>query len=736
MTTETTFCRICEALCGLEATIEGGQVTALRPDAAHLATDEFACPKGLKQHRMYRGPDRLTQPLRRRGDTFEPISWEVALREIGARVQAIKRDHGADAIAMYVGTAAGFSLLHPIFAQAFMLGLGSRSMYSTATQDCANKFTVARELYGYPFTQPFPDLDHTRCLIVVGANPVVSKWSFLQVPNPGKRLRELQDRGARLFVVDPRRTESAKAAGQHVFIRPGTDVFFFLAFLQELVAQHGVRRDLVERHSHGIDALLRLAAPWTPERVAPLTQIPAEVLREMVRAYLSADGAALYSSTGVNMGGQGALCFWLQEAINFVSGNLDRRGGTLVGRGIFDFPKWMAKLGVLMRNDRTRVGDYLSVNDAFPSGVLADEIMTPGPGQVRALFVTGGNPLLTVPNAGKLRESFRQLDLLVTLDIYRNETGQLAHYILPAASPLERPDLPFIFPLFLGLQRQPYLQATRALQAPPGEARDESTVYHDLAAASRAPLFGSRLAQGFFSALRALYRWRKPAAGGGIPQEWVLDGILRLCGQGSWAELLAHPHGRLRPAHQPGDFLPQRVLTKDKRLHFDIPALWAQANGLEALFARELEDRATLRLITKRAVTTHNSWTHNLDEFAHNARGTNFLYMHPEDAATRGLADGDLADVTSAAATVRVPVKLLDDLLPGAVALPHGWGHQHAPGLSVASRTRGVNANLLATSGPGQLEPSSGMARLTGIPVEVRRAAGPQGHDWSGIAAE
>ncbi|HJK98874.1 MAG TPA: molybdopterin-dependent oxidoreductase, partial [Polyangiaceae bacterium LLY-WYZ-14_1] len=304
-----TFCRICEALCGLEVDVEDGRVVQIRPDKHHVATDGYSCVKGLKQHKIYDSPDRLRYPLRRKkdGSGHERVSWDEALAEIGETVARLRRERHPDSIAMYVGTAAGFGALHPVFAQGFMDGVGSTSMYSSASQDCANKFAVAREVYGFPFTQPFPDLERTECLIIVGANPAISKWSFLQVSNPIKRLREIEARGARIFVVDPRRTETAKVAGEHVFIRPNTDVFFYLAFLRELMHTGGVDRKRVDAHMTGLDEVAALAEPWTPERVAEPTGIPAETLRRMVAAYREADGAALYSSTGVNMGGRGGL---------------------------------------------------------------------------------------------------------------------------------------------------------------------------------------------------------------------------------------------------------------------------------------------------------------------------------------------------------------------------------------------------------------------------------------------
>jgi anaerobic selenocysteine-containing dehydrogenase len=727
--TRTTFCRICEALCVLRVTVEEGRVVHIAPDEQHVATEGFGCVKGLKQHRLYGSPDRLTHPERRVGDRWERVSWGEALAEIGQKVRSIRDAHGPDAIAMYVGTAAGFGVLHPMFAQGFMQGLGSRSMYSSATQDCANKFAVARHMYGFPFTQPFPDVDRTRCLVVVGANPAISKWSFLQVPHPAKRLRAIEARGGRVFVVDPRRTETAKVAGEHVFIRPDTDVFFYLAFLHELIRTGGVDEARVRRHMTGYDTLRRLAEPWTPERAAQVTHVPAAKLREMVGAYREADGAALYCSTGVNMGTHGSLAFWIQECINAVSGNLDRRGGVLVGRGLIDFARFGKRTGILMREARSRIGGFASVNDAFPGGVLADEILTPGPRQVRALFVTGGNPLLTMPNGARLREAFGKLDLLVSLDIFKGETASMAHHVLPCTSPLQRPDLPFVFPLMMGLQARPYLQATERVVAPEGEQRDEATIYLDLARAAGAPLWGSRVAQ---AALEGLRRWHERRAGRGLPQELLLSLLLRAMGGGAFGALLRHPHGKLRPDHRGDDFLGKRVVTDDGMVHLAPPVMVAAAARLQGAFEAEQGRAGQLKLITRRAVTTHNSWTHNLEDLARVGGGTNHLYMHPDDAAAAGLGEGALADVSTRLATIRLPVRLLPDLMPGTVALPHGWGHQGATGLSVARRTRGVNVNLLAADGPERLEPISGMAHLTGIPVTVQPAAGVQAPTWSG----
>jgi formate dehydrogenase len=355
---------------------------------------------------------------------------------------------------------------------------------------------------------------------------------------------------------------------------------------------------------------------------------------------------------------------------------------------------------------------------------------------VRALFVTGGNPLITMPNSARLREAFSKLELLVTVDIYKNETGSLAHWVLPATAPFERPDLPFIFPLMLGLQAKPYLQATRALVEPDGEQRDEASIYLDLCRASGVSLFGSKVAQLGLEALRSGHSIATSSPRHRMPQELLLALLLRATGQGSFREIMGHQHGKLRPEHEPASFLGERVVTDDKKVALAPSRLVEQTAKLAGDFERELVERKRLKLITKRAITTHNSWTHNLPEFVEGDRSTNYLYVHPEDAKRLGLAEGAIADVTSDTGTVRVPVRLLKDLMPGTVALPHGWGHQHAEGLSVASKTGGVNVNLLAPDGPNRLERVSGMAHLTGLPVDVKPADGPRDPtSWSGISS-
>ena len=732
--THHSFCRICESLCGLEINTQNNKVIGIKPNENHVATDGFSCVKGLYQHEMYQSPDRLKFPLKRQKDgTYSRVSWGQAIQEIGDKVKQLHADDGGDSIGMYVGTAAGFSVLHPVFAQGFMTGLGSKSMYSSSTQDCSNKFAVSKLVYGFPFTLPFPDLNHINCLIIVGANPIISKWSFLQVPNPGKKLKNLEKRGGKLYIIDPRKTETAKVAGNHIFIRPATDVFFYLSFLNELINQNGIDDKFIEDHTTGIAVIKDLVKDWFPEKTAEVTGITAEDLKKMVSAYIQADGAALYCSTGVNMGGNGSLAYWLQEVINAISGNLDKKGGTLVGKGVMDFIKFGVKNGILMRKDKSRVGGMTSVNDAFPGGLMADEILTPGKGQLKALFVTGGNPLITMPNSEKLKTALQKLELLVTLDIYQNETSSEAHYVLPCTDPLQRPDLPFIFPLMLGLQQKPYMQATRAVVNPIEEQRDESSIYLDLARACGMPIFDSKMAQWFFTSIQSYHTWKNKKTLATLPQEALLNGLLRLTRQSSFKNLQRHKDGILRKDHDAESFIPDRVMTADKKVCLAPEELLDQSQKLLNDFEIEKANALRFKLITKRAVTTHNSWTHNIERMTSKGRDTNYAYLHPTDMQDLNLKELDLIDIGSETASIRIAVKSLPSLMRKTIAVPHGWGHQHAKGLRHANKTKGVNVNILAADGPDKLDKVSGMAHLTGIIVDVEAAKGVLKASWSGM---
>jgi anaerobic selenocysteine-containing dehydrogenase len=610
------------------------------------------------------------------------------------------------------------SFLPPLLSNAFVKAFGSSKLYHTGSQDCNNKFVVAERMYGCAQIQPFPDIDNTRFLLAVGSNPVVSKMSFISMPHSGKRLKALAASGARVIWLNPRRTETARQVGEHHFIRPDTDVYFMLAFLHALIASGTIDEQRITAQMNGWPAVKALVAPWTPERTAAVTGVPANTLRNWVEAYAAADGAALYSSTGVNQGSHGSLAFWLQEVINAVSGNLDRRGGTLVGKGIVDVSK-LNRFDPEKPLSTFRLGDIPLVMDTVPAGVLADDILTPGAGQLRALFITSGNPLLTCPNTTRLTTAFDALDLLVAIDLHESETARHADYILPGSHWLERADFPFTFNTLMGTTPIPHHQYTDAVLPLKGEAKEETWIYLELCRHAGVAMGGSRLLQGMFS----FGRWLRslPLVGETLPDHstFILGLINRIAGLGGLRRMRAAVNGIELPAIEPGSFIGQRVVTNDGRINLAPAEFCTQIPTLEQDFARETANSNRLKLISKRERYSHNSWTHNHADFVKGDNDRNYLNMNSDDAQARNLENGQWVRLSSEQGEIRVQVKVTDDMMRGAVALCHGWGHQQMARLSVASRTAGSNVNILARDGLDSLEPVSGMSQLNGILVEV-----------------
>ncbi len=712
-----TFCRICEAACGLIANVDDGRVLSLAPDPDHVVSRGYVCVKGIRYAELHNSPDRLRTPLKRVDGAFLPIPWEQALAEIGQRTRAIRERHGKQSVGLYLGNPAAFSPPHPIFAAGFLGGLGTRHLYTAASQDCANKFAASRAMFGSALIQPVPDLDHLRCFIVIGSNPAISQMSFINAPRPVERMKAIEKRGGSVVFVNPRHTESADQLGQQVLIRPDTDVFFLLAFAHTLFATGGLD-GRASRHLVHVEELRAAVTDWSPERTAEVTGIAAETLRALVATYLASGAAALYASTGLNQGRHGTLAIWLMNAINAVSGNLDRKGGVLVPRGTVNLPFLGRVTGAGHGRHRSRVGALPAIVDALPAAVLADEIMTPGPGQLRALFVSAGNPVLSCPNGPRLAQALEKLDLLVSVDLFRNETARHAHYVLPGTSFLERGDIPLGAQ---GFQPTPYMQYGQAVVPVDGDQKDEWWIFTRLAEAVGVSMFNSRLLQAY---LAKSARDELPAALSFTPDK-LMRAMLRLGGETTLDQTRASPHGVLLAKNRERDFLgkPLRVLRPFGKVDVAPAPFVAALDALDAVYDAERRDRKRLKLISKRERTSHNSWMHNVEAFVRPPRDTNYLYIHPDDAGPLALSEGDLAEIRSATGSVQAPVKLSTDLMPGSVALPHGWGHAGATGLSIANRTRGVNANVLAPDGAASVERFAGMSHLTGILVDVRRVA-------------
>jgi formate dehydrogenase len=716
-TSERTFCRICEAYCGLTVELDGQRVGAIRADRDHPVSQGYACVKGLGLGALHDDPDRVNTPLKRVGDRFEPISWPQALEEIGRKVRALHAAHGPRAVAMYQGNPSYFSFQNVLYSSAFLEALHSPNLFASHSVDTNNKLHVSTAIYGLSLVHPVPDFEHTRFFMCLGSNPMVSQMSVIQVARPLEKLQAIEARGGRVVIVDPRRSETARRVGQHVAIRPGTDAYLLVAMLH--VITHERRADLqrAQAVAAGVDELVRVAAPWTPERAAPVTGIPAATIRELAGAYADADGAALYMSTGVNMGPFGSLAYWLVQGLNLITGNLDRRGGVLVPEGAFDALTLARWLG-LGRFDATRTldGRWHRVAGAFPLEALPEEITSDHPERIRALFVSAGNPVHAMPDGARLARALERLELVVSIDLYRNETARAAHYVLPATDMLERSDFNVSHQV---LQVVPHAQYTPALVAPLHERREEWRIFSDLALACGA----SPLGKSVCNLLPHLNRWlRRLPLVDEIRPEHLLALLLRWGGKVTLAELREAPGGVLLPPTRPGSFLGHRVATEDGKVQLGVPALIADATRLESL-ELELSRDDVLRLIGRRERRTHNSWMHNNRHLRQPAGNTALL--HPDDAAARGIAEGDLVEIRGGAGALRLPVSLTDDVRRGVVVVPHGWGHDDAPALAQASALGGGNVNRAIPGGAAHMDPVSGQAIMLAHVVDVQRVAPP-----------
>jgi anaerobic selenocysteine-containing dehydrogenase len=698
---KVTFCRICEAHCGMIASVEGDRVVKLRPDADHPLSRGYACPKGIAMLDVQNDPDRVTHPLRKRPDGgFERVSWDEALDDIGDRLRATIDANGPASVGWYMGNPGAFSYSHPLWSKGFVDALGSPHYWTASSQDVANRFAASALLYGSPLVIPIPDLQRTDFLLMLGANPLVSHGSVLTAPRVREQLNAIVNRGGRVVVVDPRRSETARAY-EHVAVRPDSDAWLLLSLLHVIFEEGLTDEVALARQADDAGALRAAAAAHPPEETEARTGVPADTVRALARDLASAPSAAVYGRTGSCLGRFGTLVAHLIDVLNAVTGNLDRPGGAVFGRPAVALDEVGEQTGLATYgSEQSRFGDFPDVIGAMPATLMPREITTPGERQVRALFVSAGNPVLSVPDGDALEAALDQLDLMVSLDFYVNETNKHADYVLPAATWLEREDVPIAF---LGFYTTPFVQYTDPVIPPTGEARDEWEV---IDAISRrigiAPYSDKRLRK-----LGELGIRLKPRQ--------IVDLLLRTGpGRTSIKKLKQYPHGLVTSAWIPTGVLSEKVRHDDKRVHLTPPAILGELDRLQS--ANGDDPERPLRLIGLRELRSHNSWMHNAKLLMRGGR-TQTLRVHPDDAAAHGLDDGDMVRLASKSGAVEVPVLITDDMTPGTVALPHGWGHRG--GWQTANAAGGVNVNVLASSEVEDLEPLAGMAFLNGIPVSL-----------------
>ncbi|MFJ8309254.1 MULTISPECIES: molybdopterin oxidoreductase family protein [unclassified Streptomyces] len=730
------ICPLCEATCGLSLTLEGGRITGARGDADDVFSQGFICPKGASFGEVDSDPDRLTAPLVRRDGVLEEASWAEAFDLIAARLRAISERYGPNAVGVVLGNPNVHTMAGALYPTALLRALGTRNLFTASTLDQMPKHVSSGLLYGDPMAIPVPDLDRTDHLLLLGANPLESNGSLCTAPDFPGRLKALRRRGGTLTVVDPRRTRTAKLADRHVAVRPGTDALLLASIAQVLFEEKLTAPGGLDGRLEGLGELADAVGEFTPEAVAAACDVAPDDIRVIARELAAAPTAAVYGRIGSCTVEHGTLASWLVDVLNILTGNLDRPGGVLFPLSATDRaprPAGPGK-GFALGRWHSRVGGHPEAKSELPVAALAEEIETPGEGQIRAVIACAANPVLSAPDGDRLDRALAGLDFMVSIDPYLNETSLHADVVLPPPPPSQSAHFDFTFnsfavrnqvrytrpalPLAEGRMDECEIHARLVLAvsgmhgADPG-AVDAMIVDRTLAAAiadPHSPVHGQDA-----GALAA----RLTGAGG---PERRLDLMLRLgpYGDGFGADpdgltlerVLAHPHGIDLGPLEPR--LPQVLRTRSGRIELLPAPIAADLPRLRAA----LEERPdSLVLVGRRHLRSNNSWLHNIPALNGGSNRCT-LQIHPEDAARLGLADGAEVRITADGGAVAAPVEITDSVRRGVVSLPHGWGHSR-PGsrLAVAADRPGVNVNQLLDG--SRLDPLSGTSVLNGFPVEL-----------------
>jgi anaerobic selenocysteine-containing dehydrogenase len=674
--------------------------------------------------------------VRRTASGWQRVSWAEAFDEIEARLAVVRKRHGRDAVALYAGNPTVHNLGAMLGVGEFIRAVGTRNLYSATSVDQLPHMVAAWAMFGHQFLMPVPDVDRTQLFVCIGGNPVASGGSIMGAPGFARRIEELHERGGRFIVIDPRRTESAEIADEHLFIRPGTDVFLLLALLHEVFRLGRADPGPLAPHVDGLDALRDAVLQFDPLELAARTSIPAERIVALARELIDEPRALVYGRVGACTQEFGGLVLWLINALNAVTGHLDSEGGMMFAEPAVDLTRAYGSRGHYGKF-RSRVRGLPEFSNELPVAALAEEILTPGAGQVRALITFAGNPVLSTPNGAQLDTALEQLDFMVSVDIYVNETTRHAHLILPPTSPLERSHYDVAL---AGFAVRNVAKYSPPLFAKPADALHDHEILSELTRRLRPPagsaggsaarvgkdVLARRLGpDGVLDWMLKTGRYGQPNSGGlgllaRLPRFAALEQLMSAPDRRplgiNLARLRREPNGvdlgPLEPA------FPRRLATPNGRLAL-APALFL--DDLPRAAAALREPVPSLQLIGRRHVRSNNSWLHNSQRLV-KGKPRCTLLIHPDDAAARGIADGASVTVRSRVGQVRVAAELTTAMQPGVVSLPHGWGHAR-PGvqLSVASAHAGVSINDLIDD--RRIDLLTGTAVLNGTPVEVTPVA-------------
>ena len=702
-------CPFCEAGCGLEITRQGQTVQSIKGDAANPFSRGAVCPKCLSLIDLYNDPDRLRYPLKRTGDAWRPIGWDEAFAEIGKRIKAIREEHGRDAVALFLGNPNVHYHGNLFYLGLLLRALKTRNRYSSSSLDQLPLMMTCYLMFGHQLLFPVPDIDRTDYFLLIGANPAVSGGSIMTGPGIGKRIKAIRERNGKVVVIDPIFTKTAALADRHYFIRPGTDLFLLAAMVNTLFAQGLARPGRLAAFSDGIENVQRAVEEFTPEKVSAMTGIGAADIKNLTLEFATADKAVCYGRLGTCTQAHGALSNWLILAFNIISGKMDRPGGFMFPTPALDLVRFTALAGEKgwVGRHHTRVSGLADFAGEFPVAALAEEILTPGRGRIRAMVTIAGNPVLSAPNGRLMDKALANLDFMVAVDWYINESTRHAHIILPPTTPLEHANHTMMVNLAGVRNFAGY--AEPVFEKEPGTRHNWEILSALTAQFVKNPV------------LKAALRLLKP--------ELLLAGFLRFGPHGAglkfWrpgltlSRLKAERHGIDLGPLTPR--LPERLFTKDKRLRLApeifVSALQQAASGLAGPPAVPVPP-FDLLLIGRRNRLSNNSWFHN---FSRMRKATNSctLLVHPEDAAKAAIRTGDRVRVSSSVGSITLAAEVTDRIMPGVVSIPHGWGH-HLPGvrLGVASRQAGVSINDITDQRQTDL---SGTAVFSGVPVRIEK---------------
>jgi anaerobic selenocysteine-containing dehydrogenase len=713
-------CTLCEAHCGILVTAEGDQVTRIEGNPDDVLSQGYICPKATAMGGLHHDQDRLRTPMRRVGDGFEPIGWDEALREIGQRLRKVRHEHGPSAIGMYLGNPAAHSS-SVIYGVLLRMALLTRNFYSASSIDQFPQEFVAWRMFGSNVLMPVIDIDRTDRLVIMGANPAVSNGSITTMPNAKQRIRDVRKRG-KVVVIDPRRTETARLADEHVAVAPGGDVYLLLAMLQVLVTENLCDERKIRAQCTGWDELRALVVEVTPEQAAPHAGVEADTICRLAREHAAADSAVLYARVGVCQQVTGTLTHWLVNTINAVTGNLDRPGGQMFATPPIDAAPFAKYLPVGYGAWTDRSGIHKAFRSELPVAVLADEILIEGKGQIRAMITYAGNPVLSTPQRGTLDAALESLDFYVAVDMYVTETTRHADIILPPISPLEREEVDVLFPVYSVRNN---LRYDARVFEPPADGLEDWQIMARLVT-EIVPLPARRFTTRI---VNALWEWFSPMRLTSVGVATGPYGVLRRGRNGlTVAKVRAAAGGIDLGPLQPR--LRSIIATKDRKVHL-APDDFVSAT-------RELLDDARrgnaittpadgydLKLIGRRHLRSNNSWLHNVPSMV-KGRDRCTALMHPDDATSRGLIDGEQVTVTSPTGSIVVTLEVSDDIRSGTIAIPHGWGHREpGVGWQVAASLPGANVNVLHD--PSLTDTFSGNAAVNSTWVTV--AAAPSDTD-------